>query len=154
LVAVASAFTFVVSGCGGSGGSGGAQSKVEVVATANTICREFTQQSKSIGNGVDSAAEAIQAINQFLPVATRAIDQIAAMDPPSSERAPFDRFVDISRQQLRLYGDIQDAMTTGDVARMRSDQAQLDTLDVRSDIAAQQYGMTDCVSQDWKTVTP
>jgi hypothetical protein len=136
-----------LAGCSGGGG----QPKAEVVAEANTICNQFEREEARIEKRPPKTPDdLVRALGELQPVATRFVEQLDALDPAGADAEYFDRFIEISRTQVGLLGEMQDAVTVGDRARFQAANDKLDQLNVRSDIAAQQYGMNDCVSASWK----
>jgi hypothetical protein len=143
-VAAVSVCALALAACGGSGGG---QPKAEVVAKANAICRQFDKDTAGLGKQTPKTPdEYVQVLGQLEPVATRLVDQLDALQPSGPDSEPFKRFIEVSRTQIQLLGEMQDAITAGDRARLQTASAGLDSADVRSNIAAQQYGMNDCVS--------
>lgn len=144
---IASAYTLAVAGCGTSDGG---QSKADVVAKANAICKSYDAQSKEFENAdPKTPAEAVRLLAKIRPIFQRMVDEMARLDPPESDRVPFDRMLTIAREQIALVGDMEDAITTRDRARLQADSDKLDTTIVRLNIAAQQYGLTDCLDKEW-----
>jgi hypothetical protein len=134
----------------GCGASDGGQPKAEVVTKANAICKKFDAMSKQFDKANPKTPEdAVVLLARARPIFNRMIEEMAQLDPPKNDREPFDRMIDLGREQVALVGDMEDAITTRDGSRLQADSSKLDSSSVRINIAAQQYGLTDCLDDEW-----
>jgi hypothetical protein len=115
--AVAGVVTIAVAGCGGS--SNKQLSYSDFISNANTVCREG-----------QAAFTKVSTPSQAAPVLEKYVKKFKDLKPPDELKAPYDRFVSISDQQV--------------AALKRGDTATYNKLNAESNKVAVQMGAQDC----------
>lgn len=140
----------IFTGCGGSDSD--SNSKEDFIASADSICAEFRDQSQSMSQEFTKAIQAgdlESAATVFEDQAdemTSAIDELEALDVPDGDEETINQFIDLSRQQVELTKEAAQAIRDGDRNTLDAAVAKGDTLDNQADQAADAYGLTDCGS--------
>ena len=139
---IALALVFVLSGCGG-GGSGTALTKEEYASKADAICGTFNQQTKSLATP-KNLSDLAKIADETLPILDHAINDLADLRPPASEKALSDQWL---AQVRNLKGDLQeirDKAKSGDVAAVQAVVPKATDHNSQSNQLATQLGMSVC----------
>ena len=135
---------FGVAGCGGDSG------QEEFAAEANGICTEFGEFSAGqerlfaeqvAGGDFGQAADTFEEYGKELRAS---IDEIAALDRPSSDRAPIDSFIESSEELTELVPGVVDALRASDTATLISVATRLQEIQAKADRVAREVGLDEC----------
>jgi hypothetical protein len=92
--ALVGAFVLVATGCGGST----PLSRAQLVRQANAICMRRTARIAAVQRSSKGNAKAF--MSAALPVASRTLDELKALKPPTSMKGAYDRFIAGERAQV------------------------------------------------------
>ena len=118
--AVAGAVTIALSGCGGS--SNKQLSYSDFISKSNDLCRKG-QAEVSKATDLKSAGSIVE----------KYVKKFKDLKPPDQLKAPYDRFVSISEQQVE--------------AAKKGDSAAVQRLESESNTAASEMGARECISK-------
>jgi hypothetical protein len=138
---IALAVVFVLGGCGGASGS--ALTKEEYASKADAICGKFNQQTKSLATP-KNLSDLAKIADETLPILDQAINDLADLRPPASEKALSDQWL---AQVRNLKGDLQeirDKAKSGDVAAVQAVVPKATDHNSQSNQLATQLGMSVC----------
>ena len=138
----------IFTGCGSDSDS----AKDDFVAQANTICADYEKESAAAEqdftqaiNAGDLETAAIVFEDQA-DAMTAAVDEMEALEVPEGDEEVIGEFIALARDTVNVTLQAADAIRFDDRQALDAAIAEGDALDARSDEIAEEYGMTDCVS--------
>jgi hypothetical protein len=78
---------------------------------------------------------------------TAAVDEMEALEVPEGDEEVIGEFIALARDTVDVTYQAADAIRADDRQALDAAVAEGDALDARSDEIAEEYGMTDCVSE-------
>lgn len=145
LFAVAAVAGAVFAGCGGGDDNQGL-SYSEFGDKADEICAKSNAEIKPLSEQLTGKAKNDgPVIEEIVAKQEPAVDEFRELDPPEELQANFDRFVELSDEQVAAASAASEAANSGDQAAYEAALKELQPLDGQSDIEASKLGAAECV---------
>jgi hypothetical protein len=135
----------LICSCGGSNSP--APTKARFVSRANAICAVGLRSAARLKTP-RSPAELLLFSERASSIVSKAASELKNLNPPSSSRVAYERFLTTLADEARLNGDVVAALRAGNAARARAALKALNSNSVNEEARA--LGLTECA----RTVTP
>ncbi len=142
---VAIGATALIAGCGGGGDD--QLSAEEFRTQADAICTDANTQLDAVGEP-SSADQVLTFLQTSLPIQRAQLDRLRELDPPDDLQADFDTGVGAIQEQIDVVQDAATRIEGGEDPNTVITELgpQIESINERSDAAAQRLGLTVCGS--------
>jgi hypothetical protein len=138
---IALALVVLLPGCGG--GSGKPLTKEEYASKADAICGKYNEQIKSFANP-KNLSDLAKVADKTLPVLDQAISDLTKLEPPASEKALSDQWLEQGRNLKDDLQEIRDKAKAGDIKGVQADVPKATDHNAKNNALAGQLGMSVC----------
>jgi hypothetical protein len=138
---IALALVLVLPGCGG--GSGKPLTKEEYASKADAICGKYNEQIKSFANP-KNLSDLAKVADKTLPVLDQAISDLTKLEPPASEKALSDQWLEQGRNLKDDLQEIRDKAKAGDIKGVQAVVPKATDHNAKNNALAGQLGMSVC----------
>jgi Rad3-related DNA helicase len=128
-----------VGGCGG-------ESKGDVVAEGDKICREANDKLADLEEPEDVSGLPDYA-REARPIVEDAVADLKALDPPDQDRESFDEFIEKSEELDDLLKELSEAGSGATDAELQEASERIGEVTEESNAAAEEYGFEDCAEE-------
>jgi hypothetical protein len=142
-VAVVTGVVALLVGACGGGGGGEQLTAAEFREQADAICARYEGELDELGTP-SSLEDLQQFVAKAVPIIEEGNAELSELQPPAELEEPWNRAMEINREQLEVVRDLRDAVEEGDQARVQELLQQGDEASAEADELATQMGPEQC----------
>jgi hypothetical protein len=131
-----------VGACGGGGG-GEQLTAAEFREQADAICARYEGELDELGTP-SSLEDLQQFVAKAVPIIEEGNAELSELQPPAELEEPWNRALEINREQLAVVRDLRGAVEEGDQERVEELLQQGDEASAEDDELATQMGLEQC----------